>query len=100
MPCYTVNLITVSFKAKNITLLEKALETLNWNYSRHENIINVRGLFNINLDSQTVQTRENRQSDVNILKRKYSEMAIETMAKKKRWIVKQMNENTLRLRRY
>ena len=101
MPCYTVRLVTVEFKAKNIDILIAALKSLDWSFQQNGNKLSIQaGQMEIDLDKQQVKVRESSQSNINILKRKYSEMAIVQVAIKRKWALKQLKENKLRLRRY
>lgn len=96
MPCWEVNLITVEFKAKNIDYLTAALKELNINFYQNKNIIRF-GSTSINLDNQTIETNDINLS--NQIKRKYSEIVIKEVAKKKKWIMK-MNQNKIQLKKY
>ena len=101
MPCYTVRLVTIEFKAKNIDILIAALKSLDWSFQQNGNKLSIQaGQMEIDLDKQQVKVRESSQSNINILKRKYSEMAIVQVAIKRKWALKQLKENKLRLRRY
>ncbi len=82
MPCYTVRLISVEFKAQNISLLEETAKALHLNFQRQGNRVQI-GNVTIDLDSQTAQARN--QEDINILKRAYSEQAVKQASKAKGW---------------
>lgn len=100
MPCYQVNLISVSFKVANVEYLKKALEALNYNYQFNgrstcrigDNII-------LDLDSETITTSSWNTDRVNELKRKYSEVVIEEAARRHHWAMSKQG-NKIELRRY
>lgn len=101
MPCYQVNLLTVKFNVKNIDLLIKTLKDLNLNpkYIANTNIIYLNySREKINLNNDTISIRN--ANLVNIIKKKYSENALEMLTKKKKWILNKKNKNQGELRRY
>ena len=109
MPCYIVVTASVSFKAQNRELFEKTLEAMGfWRRSELNGIINVQtndgkniafDLVNGKVSSQDY--RQNTFNDkLNSFKRAYSVQAIEEMAKKKKWILKQQSESAFQLKRY
>jgi rRNA processing protein Krr1/Pno1 len=102
MPCYTVQLTTVEFKAKHSDILEKALETLSLSYSYlNNNQISIIGSYlTIDLANQKVRMARNETSLVNRIKQEYSKQAIQLAAAKNKWIVKKLADNKLALRRF
>jgi len=95
--------MTVEFKAENIDLLLKALDEAKiiYDYDKTYNIIRTRyrGII-INLNNQKITCRESDMVYVNQLKRKYSEVVLQEVAKKKRWLFKKQSETAGILRRY
>jgi rRNA processing protein Krr1/Pno1 len=102
MPCYTVQLTTVEFKAKHSDILEKALEALSLSYSYlNNNQISIIGSYlTIDLANQKVRMARNETSLVNRIKQEYSKQAIQLAAAKNKWIVKKLADNKLALRRF
>ncbi|MBW8001793.1 MAG: hypothetical protein FVQ80_07185 [Planctomycetes bacterium] len=100
MTCWQVNLISVEFKVGNIDYLKKALTDLNINYSSHDNtIINTRGIL-FKLEEGQVETQALYIGELNKIKRQYSKVVVEDVAKKKRWVIKNKGQNKMELRRY
>ena len=102
MPCYEVRTISVEFKARNLELLKQAVAEMGWTY--HEatgRVVNNSGEVIITID--TVQDKASfadfMQHDVNKLKQTYTRKTIETLAKKKRWLLKGQGNN-LTMRRF
>lgn len=102
MACYTVNLVSVEFKAKNEDILIQALNSLGWNFRKIGQAIYVGMLGGIiDLEKQSARIDETGQSRLNELKREYSKQVLLTAAQKKKWVLKQMKEqNKFQLRRY
>lgn len=102
MVCYQVNLFTVEFKLKNIDLAMKTLKDLKLNpfYDKNKNIIYFGIQSKIDLTNQTITVPDTIKGATNLIKRKYSENAIEIVAKKKKWIMKRFSENKMEVRRY
>lgn len=103
MPCWEINLMTMEFIAKNIEYLKAAVEALNWKWQEEGNRFYVTtnyDSFTIDLANSTIELRRGNQGVVNQLKRKYSSKVIESLAKKRRWVMNQKTETTGTLRRY
>ena len=98
MPCYTVQLISVEFKAANKELLLSALKKLNWKYKIDKNIITTNGI-NIDLKAQTAVSYDSNL--INKLKREYSIEAIKKATTTKQWTMrKNKQENSFQVVRY
>lgn len=100
MPCYQVNLVEVSFKVRNREYLIQALADLNFNYvelGRAE--IRIGDNIVLDLDKETVTARSNALDRVNQLKRKYSEIVVQTAAKRHHWAMAKAGKK-IELRRY
>ncbi len=99
MPCYEVNLISIEFKVASKDNLLAALKNLAL-YPRERNDVIYFGnqRENINLSSGTIQAADT--TTANQIKREYSKVTIEQIAKKKKWIFKKISESKLQLRRY
>jgi len=103
MPCYQVQLMSVEFKVKNVDYLLKALELagyLRYQYDKDAQIVYVNSRMLIDLKNNHIEVPSTDQYYVNVLKRKYSEVVIADIAKKKKWVMKKLNENKGELRRY
>lgn len=104
MPCYQVNLVSVEFKAKNVELLFRALDSLQWKYSTTSARVNgkesgVTGVYipvlngRLNLVNNTIEVPDYAQQSVNKLKVEYSKQVLMEACKKKKWILKRKKEN-------
>lgn len=103
MPCYSVQLTTVVFKAQHFELLKKALDELKLTYFYNErtNQLSITGSYlTIDLGAQEVQCSRNETSLVNTIKQEYSRQAILLASAKNKWFVKQLAERKLALRRF
>ena len=105
MPCYTIETVSVSFKIGNIDLLKKAIEKAGYQMAGTETFRDTRGnIIKINMNTQTLtsQAYSERELSVtaNILKRAYSELVIDEIAKKQKWIKKNMGAGQFQLQRY
>lgn len=104
MPCWEVNTMSVEFSVKSITYLKLALEELGHNFVvQGDKIMMGSGSSRITIDlveaNATLGSRY--QSTLNEIKRKYSEVVIKGVAKKKRWIIKeQQDANKFKLKRF
>jgi hypothetical protein len=92
MPCYEVRLTTVEFKAKYAAVLEEAMSRLGirfqkyeWGYQTYQ--------MKIDLVKEKVTMPEGSQDILNALKREYSKVCLEAIAKQKRWRLKQTAAN-------
>ena len=100
MACYTVNMVSVEFKAKYINILRDAAKLLQWSFNeRGDNVVSVNGML-IDLTSEQARIADYRQDDLNKLKRTYSIAAVKELAKKKKWVAKVKGVNKIQLRRY
>ena len=100
MPCYEVNLMTVEFKAKYKEILILALKKLGYQArenGRGEVITNV---FTFDLQNQKVSFPKGFTNPMNEIKRKYSEIVLEQVAKKRRWVLKRQSEKNYQLLKY
>lgn len=97
MVCWEINLVTVEFRVRNIDFLTTALQRLNIRFSIQNNIVYA-GYTTINLNNQTIETTDYNMA--NKLKREYSKVVVEEIAKKKKWAIKQLSANKVRLRRF
>jgi hypothetical protein len=84
MPCYTVRLISVEFKAENLKVLEEAAKLLNMPFTLNANkTFAAVGPISISLQNQTAEAYYHK--DINALKRAYSQAAVKMAAKSKGW---------------
>lgn len=111
MPCYQVITSRVEFKIGNFDLLKKALPKAGWKirevkgtgvlYASHEGL---RKSIRIEFDGSRITSQEFSKEELikvaNSIKRSYSRVVIDELAKKKNWFVKQAGENRLLLQKY
>ena len=110
MPCYTVNTMSVEFKAENRELLLESLKNLNATLFDSKDSNYIRFYFDkanmmINLKTNKIEAAGYAQSSffdaVNKIKRSYARTVITTMAKKKKWAVRRRTDgNKLQLVKY
>jgi hypothetical protein len=82
MPCYTIEKLSLLFSALNRNMLEDAIKALGIEYQRRGDMFVMDGI-TIGNDEATVTT--GFQSQLNAIKRSYSEQIIRKVAKKKKW---------------
>ena len=113
MPCCQIITTSVEFKVGNIEILKRALEENATNafqkgsISIGENIVFFRDRFSnqVKIDLKTgkiIANMDNKQlSELsNSIKRSYSTVVIDEIAKKNRWIKKQMGVNHYQLQKF
>ena len=101
LPCYQIRYTSVEFKAKNLDLLKQMLESEGRWYSEISKGV-LRLDNGIILDTNTGQARikTGQQNLLNDIKQKYSRHAINKVASKRRWHVKQLEKNKGKIYRY
>jgi hypothetical protein len=110
MPCYEVRTVSVEFKVENIDLLKRALENIGW-YVRGENKRSIaikrkdEYAFPVAIDFERGSISSTMEQSAlfkfsNQLKRAYSEQVIDEVAKRQKWIKKQMGANQFQLQRF
>lgn len=109
MPCYTVITSSVEFKIGNIDLLKKALEKLgiriNKQYASEAYLSFYHSGNYITIDLRkgkiTSEMNEKKLSEFsNQIKRAYSSVVVDEVAKRQKWIRKNTAENKGQLQRY
>jgi hypothetical protein len=113
MPCYQIRTVSIEFHVGNVDLLKKALEAAGWNISNittgaiYAKNNNLRKSIRIGLDSTSttkITSQEFSQTELNNLnnsiKRAYSEQVIDELAKKQRWIKRNMGQGNFQLQRF
>lgn len=86
MPCYTVQKMSVVFKAEHEEVLKAAFQTLNWPYRKVGNKVNLDGDIVLDLEAeQAILTGSNSrmtviQDRLNLLKRTYAMESIKKAA--------------------
>lgn len=109
MPCYEIVTASVEFKVRNQDLFEKTLKRMGFQkLNERHGVLNVRtdegNDIAFDLANGKVSSEDYRQTafdrKLNAFKRAYSVQAIEEMAKKKKWILKQQSVNTFQLKRF
>lgn len=92
MPCYTVELVSVKFKAKNKRFLPIVAKELGLSYSESNRYINI-GTATIDLEKEKITSSSNTTN--NVIKRKYSEVALKEVERKMKWkLFKGQKQNT------
>ena len=93
MPCYTVQTMSVAFKAKHKDMLLAALMELNWQYQEIGQKIRILSQ-GITLDLATEQANlqssnlQASQDQLNTLKRAYAMEGVKVLARKQHWAIK------------
>ncbi len=110
MPCYEVRTISIVFSLGNIDLLKKAVEKmgLRWEQDRQILKIGKKNIWDtpitINLDNSTISSKYLNQREIstlsNDIKRSYSEVVIDQVAQKQRWIAKKLSDRKFQLNKY
>ena len=101
MVCWEVNIMDVAFKVKSIPFLTLALERLKIDYAwRVENEILDVGGIRINLKEQTATYESWRSDLMNQIRREYSAVIIEKVAKKKKWALRKASERKMKLKKF
>lgn len=103
MPCYQVNTISVEFFMANTDFLLTALKELGYEVQvREERVLAGSGpvVIEFNMNTGVAEVESKYQDKLNAVKRQYSKVVIAEVAKKKRWVLKEMEANKLQLRRY
>jgi len=99
MPCYTVRKLSVEFKAKHVDLLKEACKQLGWKVEEDGDLIRI-NYTRITINLKTNKAEAYNQSEINKLKQAYSKKAIEKVAAKKKWLLKQGSNNKMQLKRF
>ena len=95
MPCYQVQLVSVVFKVKHKDILPLIAKELDMAYRESGRWVNI-GTTTIDLEAGTITAYD--QYACNVVKRKYSEIAVKRAAQKmgwKNWKTKQQNKFVL-----
>ena len=109
MPCYQVRTVSVEFKISNIDLLKKAIEKMEGTYlGNNEEFLNFRtkdGRYvYIDFEKATISslnfTEKGLANFSNSIKRAYSEVVIDEVAKRQHWHQKKLGENRFQLQRF
>lgn len=104
MPCYEVNLMSVEFNTKNKELLFKALEKLKITYYTNEKgEIVTYSYVNFDLNKGKAILQEGDKfalSQLNLIKRTVSSIALEIVSKNRKWNLKKKADNKFQLIKY
>ena len=104
MPCYEVNLMSVEFNTKNKDLLIEALNKLKINYYTNEkNEIVTESYVNFDIIKGKAMLQENDKfalSQLNLIKRTVSSIALEIVSKSRKWNLKKKSDNKFQLIKY
>ena len=86
MPCYTVQLVSVVFKAKHKDVLKAAAKQLNWSYEESERWPHVYvGGMKIDLERESQTVRADQVPALNKLRQTYSYCALKKLERQKSW---------------
>jgi hypothetical protein len=109
MPCYTIREVSVLFQIKNVDLLKRAVEKAGHTITEQLSTgISIRDKFGNRCFIDLVQGQINGRnmdekqltSFSNQIKRAYSEMVIDELAKKQHWLKKNMGKGQFQLQRF
>ena len=106
MPCYQVVTVSVEFKVESKERLEKALQQLGYDVRTYNNVLSVYKLgynFEINLEKEKINFQKGNwkaSEKINEIKREYSKVSLEEIAKKKKWILKNKGANKFQMIKY
>jgi hypothetical protein len=95
MPCYQVNKVSVSFTAAHADLLEKAMQSLGWQYDWNvaKTFYRLNNGIELNLTTGQASVNQGQQPLLNELKRAYSHQAIKMAADLRGWKVNNLTAN-------
>jgi len=109
MPCDQIREISVEFKVDNLELLKKAVEKLGYTHQLVGQTLLINNKWNVvaEVDLQGGEISSRNFTNARTLtefsykvKRTYSEMVIDEVAKKNRWIKRQLSEGKFQLAKY
>ena len=101
MPCYTIQTLSVEFKAKHTDLLIEAAKSLGLNCEIMGSSVSIDyGSIKLNLETQQAEYKSYSQATMDKLKVAYSTKAVEKVAQKRKWLLKQTGKNQMKLRRF
>lgn len=104
MPCWEMNTMSVEFSAKSLDSLREAAERLGMHVREHAygaTVLLPSSTRTIELDFKREKATLDSalQGRLNNLKRSYSEVVLEKVAAKKKWILKKRAENKFEMKR-
>jgi len=100
MPCYEVNLMEVKLKGKYKEIWKKALSNLGLKTYRENDDMLETFDYRFNWKKETIEFSERNQDGLNKIKREYTAIAVEAVAKKRRWVSKRIAQNKFQLAKY
>lgn len=99
MPCYQINTISLKWTVGNKDRLIQTLKEMKREAKDYGDIV-VSYPFRFNLTENKVELVKGYRADLNVIKRKYSEITLREIAKKKRWAFKVREDNKFQMVRY
>lgn len=104
MPCWEMNTMSVEFSANSLSGLKEAASRLGMGFSQHQSSVTLRltssaNSIVIDFERKEAVLAKQDQRHLNALKREYSEVILEKVAAKKRWILKKKNANSFQMKR-
>jgi len=108
MPCYEIRTVSVQFKAENIGILKRAIEaeghTITFEEKTAIGVSVGRRWVAVDLERSTVTSSDMNQAEIssfaNSLKRAYSATVIDEVAKRNKWLKRDMGQNRYQLQRF
>jgi len=95
MPCWEINTVSLAFKAKNIPMMKEVLKEMGIRVYRTDERYMSTSIGDFDFQSGMVEVREQYVKKVNDFRKKYAFKAIETMAKKKKWVLQKRAQNKM-----
>lgn len=99
MPCYQVNKVSIKFHVKNKDRLIQVLKDQGYNVRETSRLL-MAGPMTFDLETGQVDLPTYKQSELNAIKRRYSEKTLEEIAKRKRWAFKKTQTGRYQMNRY
>lgn len=100
MPCWEVNTISLKFSVKSKDRLIETLKELGYVPEVYGDMVRAGDMeFDLERGEVEIESRTRAYDRANEVKRKYTELAVRDVAKKKRWAFKMMEQNKMRLMR-
>jgi len=102
MPCYQINLVSLELKLTSKDRLVQALKEIGYRVEVRNDVVFAGDIkFDLARGNVTMEgSNRGAVSRLNRVNRKYSEIALREIAKKKRWAFKMQEENKIRMVRY
>jgi len=103
MPCYRIVVVSVEFKVESAEKLKKALSRLGFEVREYKGNLNAadrNSVFDFDLVQGKINFQRGLEGRVNKIKREYSKVSLEELAKKNKWFLKTKAENKFQVVKY